>query len=119
LCASIFGKTQDWNIQIPLDKRINFIEEIKNIDVILKLKSIEENHQLMDDSSTIVIGFFDSKLKQVIKEKTIKINNLESDKFFPIKIKDIKLNKETIVYIVFNNNREKYDKLLVDKIIIN
>lgn len=113
LAAAIFGKTNDWSIQVPLSKWINKATK-KNIEVDLKIVSI--NNQKTNDQ--ILFGFYDGSKKQVVYEKEYSVNELVKDRYVTVSLNNVEVNKDVVMYIVFVNSRQSVDKIRIDKIVV-
>lgn len=113
LTAAIFGKTNDWSIQVPLKKWINQ-KANKSIDVDFKLVSINNK----ESKDQIIFGFYDGNKKQVIYEKEYSTNDFPKDQYTTITLNNVEVNKDVVMYIVFVNSRQSVDKIRIDKIVV-
>ncbi|MGJ1271449.1 MULTISPECIES: DUF4838 domain-containing protein [Sphingobacterium] len=112
LVASIFGKTNDWALQLPLDNIQMLANQMANISVRLKLVPLNS----VNKSAMLRIGIFDKRKNRTILEKRYDAKDIPEGKFIHLEVGNEKINSDVSIYLVFEDEQRNFEKILIDKI---
>ncbi len=110
VAAYINGSTKEWAIQIPLNDKVG--EKLtNNWQVVFNLKVLAKL-----DQGLINFGVSDAHDKANNFSSQVAVKQLRGSGFKECELKNVKINKDTILWISITNENDAVERLLIDKI---